>query len=122
MLPLAGALRDAGHDVVFVTGTEVEAELHAAGHELHAAGPAFGDLVGVALSRYPDTPLATPEDQQRFGFGRLFSEVRVEATLPEMTARVDELRPDLVVNETAELVGPLVAARRGIPNATLGIG
>ena len=122
MLPLAGALRDAGHDVAFLTGSEIGGTIAAAGFEVLAAGPEFSTLVGEGLTRYPDTPLATSDDQQRFGFERLFSELRVEATLPAAENVVDAFRPDLVVNEVADFVGPLLAARRGVPNATAGVG
>jgi UDP:flavonoid glycosyltransferase YjiC (YdhE family) len=122
MLPLAAALRDAGHDVAFTTGAEVAGTLAEAGFELRPAGPDFTSLVTAALQRYPDTSFATPQDQQRFGFERLFSELRVEATVADATRVARAFVPDLVVNETADFVGPLVAAQLGIPNATAGIG
>jgi UDP:flavonoid glycosyltransferase YjiC (YdhE family) len=122
MLPLATALRDAGHDVVFTTGAEVAGTLAEAGFELRPAGPDFASLVTEALQRYPDTSFATPQDQQRFGFERLFSELRVEATIDEATRLARAFAPDLVVNETADFVGPLVATLLGVPNTTVGVG
>lgn len=122
MLPLARALADSGHEVIFVTGGDVRSLLADAGFDLVPAGPPFDALVVDALSRYPDTPLATPEDQQRFGFGRLFSELRVESMHAEARRVVEHLSPDVVVHEVADFVGPLVAAERGLPAVAVGIG
>lgn len=122
MLPLASALRDAGHDVVFTSGTEVAGTLAEAGFELRPAGPDFASLVTAALQRYPDTSFATPQDQQRFGFERLFSELRVEATVTEATRVAHAFAPDIILNEPADFVGPLVAALLDVPNVTLGVG
>jgi UDP:flavonoid glycosyltransferase YjiC (YdhE family) len=122
MLPLAEAVRDAGHEVVFATGEAVEPLIGPAGFEVLVSGPSFDDLLAEALTRYPETSFATPEDQQQFGFERLFSEVRMDATIPDVLAHADAWNPDLVVNETADFVGPLVAAQRSAPNATVGIG
>ena len=122
MLPLARAMRDAAHEVAFLSGPEIEDAVGREGFELHAAGPEFSAFVTEALTRYPDTSFATPDDQQRFGFERLFSEVRVDMAGPDAFARAGAFAPDLVVNEVADFVGPLVAARIGVPNATVGVG
>jgi UDP-N-acetylglucosamine transferase subunit ALG13 len=107
---------------VFASGSDVRDLVEADGFDLLCSGPDFGSLVAESLAQFPDTPLESPEDQQRFGFGRLFSDVRVGASLEDATARWRAYRPALVVNEVADFVGPLVAARLGIPNATLGVG
>jgi UDP:flavonoid glycosyltransferase YjiC (YdhE family) len=122
MLPLADALHAAGHDVVFVTGRDLETAIGTAGFELRVAGPDFATLLAETFSRYPDTPLATPEDQQRFGFGRLFSELRVELAAEPMSEVALDLAPDLILHEVADFAAPLVAARLGLPSTTVGVG
>jgi UDP:flavonoid glycosyltransferase YjiC (YdhE family) len=122
LLPLATALRTRGHDVAFLTGDGLAGPVAAAGFPLVAAGTDFDSVVAEALVRAPDTPLVTPEDQQRFGFGQLFSAVRTELLADEATAAASAFAPDLVVNDVADFVGALVAARLGVPNATAGIG
>jgi UDP:flavonoid glycosyltransferase YjiC (YdhE family) len=121
-LPLARAARRQGHEVAFLSGPDVRGVVEGEGFELLCCGPDFASLVGEAFTRFPDAPLVTPQDQQRFGFGRLFSAVRVGLTVDDASAVIDAFRPDLVVNEVADFVGPLMAARFGCPNATLGVG
>ena len=122
LLPLASALRDAGHTVAFLSGAELAEPIERAGFELLVAGPAFDALVGEALARHPETSFATPDDQQRFGFERLFSEMRLESTMPDAVRQADAFVPDLVVNEVADFVGPLLAARADLPSTTAGVG
>ena len=121
MLPLADALRDVGHEVVFMTGSELQGSVSEAGFEILVAGPEFSVVVTEALQRYPDSSFATPEDQQRFAFGRLFSDIRVELTVDPAEALARKFAPDLVINETADFVGPLIARMLGRPNATVGV-
>lgn len=122
MLPLAAALQDDGHEVVFMTGAGIKAALDDQGFRLLPAGPDFATLVGDALTRHPETTFDTPDDQQRFGFQRLFSEVRVEQSIDVSMAQARLFAPDFILNEVADFVGPLVAAQLDIPNVTLGIG
>ncbi len=106
MIELAATLRDDGHEVAVLSAPALAAEIGAAGLDHVAAGPSFDTIVGEALTRYPDTPFDTPEDQQRFGFERLFSEIRVELALPESLTATVAFAPDLIVNEVADSVGP----------------
>ena len=121
MLALAEALQARGHDVVFLTGAELHDAVSDAGFETMVAGPEFSVLVGEALQRYPETSFATPEDHQRFAYGRLFSDIRVELTIDDATRVGHRFGPDLVVSDKADFVGPLLAAILDRPNATVGL-
>src|SRR5262249_24495127 len=114
--------RECGHEVAFLSGPDVHALVDAEEFAFLLCGPTFDTLVADAFARYPETPLATPEDQQRFGLGRLFSEIRVGTTIDDATSIAQAFEPDLVVNEVADFVGPLVAATLDRPNVTLGVG
>ena len=122
MLPLARALRDDGHEVCFATGADVASLLGETGFAWRRTGPEFVDLVAEALTRYPDSSFATPADQQRFGFERLFSEVRVDLTAADLLVAAREMRPALILHEVADFVAPLVAAQIDVPSVTLGVG
>jgi len=121
-LPLARALRASGHDVAFLSGPDVRDAVEADGFALLSCGPDFGTLVAATFERFPDTELARPQDEQRFGFERLFSDVRVDLTIEQATSITHDHRPDIIVNEVADFVGPLVAAKLGTANVTLGVG
>src|SRR4051794_5026971 len=121
LVPLAQALRDAGHDVVLATGADGLGAGRSAGLDTRDVAPGI-DLrkafVGVAL-RHP--VLAARELKGRAGtdmVGRLFATV-FEQMADGVVALADEWRPDLVVHEPLAATGALVAARRGVPSVTV---
>jgi UDP:flavonoid glycosyltransferase YjiC (YdhE family) len=114
-LPLAARLRDAGHDVVFVTRDllNAETELAARGFRYLQAPLFQGRLLGL-----PDPPASLAEILLRFGYFRaehLAGLVRAWRDLFEL------LRPGLVVGDFSPTA--LLAARiAGIPAVTFGTG
>jgi UDP:flavonoid glycosyltransferase YjiC (YdhE family) len=76
------------------------------------------------LERYPDNKFRTGTiaEHQQFAFHRLFGEARVESGIEATLANAEVFRPDLVVNDFCDYIGPLVAAVHDIPNATVGVG
>lgn len=128
MVPLAWAFRAAGHEAVFVTG---------------------GDGLTVARAGLPvvDALPGRSTTEMLSGFARdvpaLFAPLS-GTTLPEMHAEMDQrkphiigawdllvdayvaaaerVRPDLVVHDPILGVGPLIAAKAGVPAVGHGIG
>jgi UDP:flavonoid glycosyltransferase YjiC (YdhE family) len=121
LLPLARALRRQGHAVAFLGSSSLAGAVAAEGFELLPAGPGIAALVGAAFARYPELA-SVPMDQQMRAAIPIFADVRVELTLPEALAAACAWRPDIVVSEHADFVGPLVAAVLGAAPATLGFG
>ena len=81
------------------------------------------DLVGETFQRFPDSSFATPADQQRFALGWMFTDVRVDLAIGDGARELAAAwRPDLIVNDSGDFVGPLVAASLGLPSATVEIG
>lgn len=124
MLPVAEALRARGHDVVFTSGPEAQADLHGRGFELMVSEPPFGSVIAEAMSRYPDNKFRTGtfEESRSFAFHRLFGELRVEFGMDKAISNATSFAPELIVNDEADFIGPLVAATLGVPNATSGYG
>jgi hypothetical protein len=124
MFPLAEALRGCGHDVAFISGPEAQADLDDRGLNLLVSDPPFGSVIAEALSRYPDNKFRTGtfEESSRFTFRRLFGEMRVEFGIETAVASAIAFGPDLIVNDEADFIGPLVAAILSVPNATSGYG
>jgi hypothetical protein len=94
------------------------------GLELLVSDPPFGSVIAEALSRYPDNKFRTGtfEESSRFTFHRLFGEMRVEFGIDKAVANATAFVPDLIVNDEADFIGPLVAAILDVPNATSGYG
>jgi hypothetical protein len=118
LLPLGRELRERGHTVAVLTSATLGEAVSAEGFELLPAGPGLEVLVASAVNRRPDLasiattmPAAIP----------IFADVRVELTLPDAMVAAT-WRPDLVVSEHADFVGPLLAAMVGAERVTVGFG
>jgi hypothetical protein len=124
LFPLAEALRARGHDVAFISGPEAQADLDDHGLDLLVSDPPFGSVVAESFTRYPDSKLRTGifEEASRFTFHRLFGEMRVEFGIETAFANATTFDPDMIVNDEADFIGPLVAAMLNIPNVTSGYG
>jgi UDP:flavonoid glycosyltransferase YjiC (YdhE family) len=124
MLPLAEALRERGHVVVFATGPDMRQDIEKAGFELLAGQRELALTIAEALARYPDNEFRTGtiEDQSRFAFHRVFSEARVSSDIGAALTNAETFAPDLIINDFCDFIGPLVGAVHGIPNATVGVG
>lgn len=119
LLPLARALRAQGDELAFVTAAGVARVLNLENIPLYAAGP-MPDVLGEETTRRTgDNPFVHPTPQAA---GAFFVDVRVDMGGDEALAAGAAFRPDLVLRERFDYLGPLVAADRGVPMATLALG
>lgn len=118
MLPLALALRSAGHDVVFSTGETLRERVEQFGFPCHPAGPDIDEMHTNAFRIRPALRDVAQSEPWRVA-AAIFAG-RVESTF----AQLDQvgLNPDVVVHDAYELTGPLLAARHGAPWVTHGLG
>ncbi|GAB3727604.1 glycosyltransferase [Amycolatopsis oliviviridis] len=119
LLPLARAFRDRGHDVAVLTAAGMAPVLSAQGLELLAAGPLPDVLFAEVARRTGADPAMDPTPESVAEF---FAGTRVDLTADEALAVTADFRPDLVVAELCDYVGPLVAASADAPVATLAFG
>lgn len=113
MVPLARALADLGHDVLWVAHEPACAHVAAAGLETRAAGL---DAAGVqaAFARNRSETAAMPsEAHAAYTFPRMFGEAATPPMVADLLPLVRRWKPDLMVHEPAELAAPLVAALTG---------
>jgi UDP:flavonoid glycosyltransferase YjiC (YdhE family) len=119
LLPLARALRDAGNEVAVLTSGGMRSVIEPEGFRLLPAGPPPGVMLAEVKARTGADPGGNPTPEWVAEF---FARVRVELTADEALAEAREFRPDLIVREALDYVGPLVAAARDVPMATLALG
>jgi len=114
MVALARALAAQGHTAVFATGRELCPEISALGFRAIPAG--LDDVAAVAenMRQHPALEQMPPHLGWQRG-NALFAKVAAEAMVGDLVPILAELRPALVVHETAEFGGPLAAAVAGIP-------
>ncbi len=118
MIPLALALRDRGHEVTWATGPSSCRTVEAFGLATRPAGPDVGPRNQRFASLTEHLVRLAPRDRRLEAmplmFGTLSAPVMRDALLPLF----DELRPDLVLHEVAELAAAPLASSRGIPHVT----
>jgi UDP:flavonoid glycosyltransferase YjiC (YdhE family) len=117
LLPLAEAMRGAGHEVAVATGPDAVPLAGAAGFAAFSVGANVADWFVELGRRHPTRPwegLSTGQILQFF-MPRLFAEIGAAAALRDLIPLVETWRPDLIVYETFELAASLAGALAGVP-------
>lgn len=119
MVPLAWALQAAGHDVLVATPASFVGDVLATGlPAIASSGPVrMGDMMSPGKTRPPVRHKGPGSEHVGRGYGRLAA-----LTLAGTEAIVDGWRPDVIISETSEYAGLMVAASRGIPAVRHGWG
>lgn len=121
LVPLARAACAAGHQVALLTSAGLaDAVAHELpGVELLPAGP-MPDALFAEVARRTGADALTGQDPA--AVAEFFAGARVDLTADEALERAAEWKPDVVVAEAGDFVGPLVAASLGIPWHVLAFG
>ncbi|KJK45601.1 glycosyltransferase [Lentzea aerocolonigenes] len=119
LFPLAHAFKERGHEVAVLTAAGMAPVVAAQGLELLPAGPLPDVLFAEVARRTGGDPASAPSPDSVAEF---FAGARVDLTADQAFAVTEGWRPDLVVSEACDFVGPLVAARTDTPVATLAFG
>lgn len=112
LLPVARAVADRGHEVLWATSGALQGLVERAGFPFHRLGPAPDDAPRTR------TPLLVPdtrrsEDEVREGFARRGTRSRS----PLERALMREWRPDLVVCDEFDFATMLAAEGLGVPTS-----
>ncbi|MFE6894645.1 glycosyltransferase [Streptomyces sp. NPDC057694] len=118
-LPLARAFRDRGDDVAVLTAASYASLVAAERFELLAAGPEMPVLLAESLRRTGADAATEPTPE---AVAELFAGVRIDLSADEAVAAARGFRPDLIVSEATDFVGPFVAAALDVPLAKLALG
>lgn len=119
LLPLARAFRDRGNEVAVLTSGGIKPVIEPEGLRLLPAGPMMDVLIAEVIER---TGVDTARNPTPGTVAELFGGARVELAADDALDAAEEFRPDLVVREICDYIGPLVAAARDVPMATLAFG
>ncbi|MCK2239896.1 MULTISPECIES: glycosyltransferase [unclassified Crossiella] len=119
LFPLARAAARAGHAVAVQVAEQARHLVEGQGLELLAVGPSQAELLtavhqrtGVDLTRG-----FTPEAELDFFVG-----ARLDLAAESAVAQARDWKPDLVVHEMADFLGPFVAAALDVPAAMFSYG
>jgi UDP:flavonoid glycosyltransferase YjiC (YdhE family) len=122
MVPLAMALRETGHDVLWATGSDAGRLVAAAGIDVAPAGMTNAERIHARDALAARAVGVRPEEIAAYMFPRLFGQVSTPRMLIDLLPVAKAWTPDLVVHEQGELAGPLVAALLGLPCVTHAFG
>ena len=122
LVPLAQATVAAGHDVAVAGPRSVCPMIEASGLRAFPAGsdshgdPEFGQVM-AAIDRM--TP--GPEQARRF-LADVFCGLNTRRMVPDLLPLCREWRPDVIVRDSCEFGGAIVAERLGLPHAGVEVG
>jgi UDP:flavonoid glycosyltransferase YjiC (YdhE family) len=118
LAPIAMAMRDAGHDVRWAVGPDGGEAVASMGFAWSPAGLTTAARRSAALADIPAI-MQLPMAERR---GPLFSALFARAAMamrPDLGPLLDDVQPDVVIRETAELAAAAMAPARGIPVVTV---
>jgi len=119
LVPLAQALRDAGHDVAFCSSAGFRPEVEAFGFQAFDAGLDWVAADRSTWTHFP--PMPAPHDPAFPDFVvAVFADITTRAMVPDLLTVTEEWRPNLIVREVMEWSGCLVGELLGIPHASVG--
>ncbi len=119
LLPIAGALRARGHEVLIAVGPGVTERVETAGFDPVVIGPSATE---AAMRAFSDPSVAGGEGADAAFGAAMFGGVFATELLPELGRIVEEFGPDAVVHPPVEMASPIVASRHRIPSVTYGFG
>lgn len=119
LVPVAVALRDAGHEVSWATAPSGCSTVAALGFKVDPAGLDVPDRRAALVDRLPQIMALPPRERRGHLFAGFFVQAAGPAMLDDLRPLVDAVQPDMVVHEAAELgIAPL-ASERSIPRVVV---
>lgn len=116
LVPLARAFEEEGHDVAFATAEGFGDRVRSAGFKLLPAGLAQDELE-VPFAPYRRQLAELPIDSRRpFAYRWRFARLDAPAKVQELKRHAESWSPDLIVHDSSDLAGPLVAAALDLPS------
>jgi len=119
MLPLASALRSAGHDVLWATAQESCARITSLGFAAAAAGFGAGERAARLVPRMPQIMALDPRERRAHLFAGFFGDIAAPRMATDLTPVFEDFRPDVVIHEVAELAAAPMAVARGLPHVSV---
>ena len=119
IVPLAQELRSAGHDIVWATSQGSCAVVESFGFRAVPAGLNLGVRNATFHERTAHMLGLPPRERRAVALPVMFGEIAAPVMRDDLIAVFDDVRPQLVVHEFAELAAAPLAAARGIPHVTI---
>src|SRR5262245_30087896 len=102
MVPLARALLERGHEVLWATGADACERLGREGFRTAAAGLGEREAMAELYQRFPEIQSLTPSERPEYMFPRLFGTVRAATMLRDLAPAAEQWSPQLFVCDAGE--------------------
>ena len=122
MVPLARALLDAGHQVLWATNAPAVPLVSAAGLPAVAVGLDTAGVAQVEARLATEVADVPPAQRAAHAFPSMFGAWATPSMVADLLPVARDFGPDLMVHEQAELGSALVAAVLGVPSVTHAFG
>jgi UDP:flavonoid glycosyltransferase YjiC (YdhE family) len=119
LIPVASALRDAGHEVRWATAAEGCGSVAALGFAVDPAGLDVDRRRAAVADRLPGIMARPPRERRGHLFAGFFAGAAAPAMAADVRPLVEAFDPDLVVHEAAELGIVPLAVERGIAHVVV---
>jgi UDP:flavonoid glycosyltransferase YjiC (YdhE family) len=112
MVPLARSFASRGHVVGVLTSASAANLVEPEGFDLLAVGPTFEEMIAETRREIgQDAGNGVSLQMEAY----LFAGARVDLAADDALAAAEEWKPDLIVHENADYVGPLIATALQVP-------
>ncbi len=115
LVPFARELTAAGHELLIASSARFREPVERLGFEFASAGEPMPPA-GEWESRFGAPPLTTGDERARFAWSQMFTRHLVGPMLRDLTPIVEDFKPDVIVRESSEFAGYLLAERYDIPH------
>lgn len=120
LIPLARALRTAGHDVAFATAAGFAPQVEAHGFRTLPAGMEAEEWDALSEETGAGAPPEWSWQERIADFGaRVFAGGVAQRLIDDLAVVLEDQRPDLVVHEDTALGAAIAAERGGIPHVRM---
>jgi len=119
VVPLAAALQDAGHEVMWATAAESCPRVERYGFRTVPAGLGVTARRDAFLATRPEVLALPPRERRRALLPGLFGRAGAPPMRADLEPVFDAFCPEVVVHDVAEFAAPLLANRRGIPHVSV---
>ncbi len=124
LVPMANALKEAGHEVAFATAPSFQATIESNGYRFFACGIDWSGL-GFNLEEFQkrQSAHAQANSEERLAMAAdMFINQFARRSLPELLSVVGSFKPQVILRDSMEFAGCIAAEHLGLPHASIQVG
>src|SRR5215210_383183 len=117
MMPLARALKDAGHEVAFASGASFRTLVEASGFTFHQVGGNMAADPEYQQFKAKQQTMPLSLETELIIYSNLWCGITPRLRTPDLVAVAQAWQPDMLIRETGEYGAVIAAEHLGLPHA-----